>query len=281
MAYRKGYIMFLTKKAFWKILIMALCYIFLGSVFVALSFVYSVVYSTSDTVFFVMGVLMYILCPLIALLGYYSEAKAKHVNLANKLVRNELKPAEFIKHYEQLRRSPDLMVKKPSFELLYMAVMAYDALDDREKSLLTADEMIALGEKKRMQAQLVKASLMFSYDMKDEAEALFDSIRNQKKGLMAHALCDNILKSDRAMAMGDYKTVESYCLKALEQSFPKLDNLSKIIMNFKLGEIYRRMNETQSAVERYRYCIANGGETAIVRASARAMREISGTHGAE
>ena len=73
--------------------------------------------------------------------------------------------------------------------------------------------------------------------------------------------------ADRAMAMGDYKTVESYCIGALENSFPRLDNLGKLVTHFKLGEVYEKLGDTKNAVTHYAYCAEHGGETALCSAA--------------
>lgn len=61
-----------------------------------------------------------------------------------------------------------------------------------------------------------------------------------KLNLMCKALIDVILKSDRAMAMSDYRTVELHNLKMLEQTFPKLDNLEKMITHLQAGRGLRK-----------------------------------------
>ncbi len=127
---------------------------------------------------------------------------------------------------------------------------------------------------KKARAKLLKASLLYSYDKNEEAEAIFLEAQNSKLDLLSNALKDNILKSDRAMAMGDYRTVEAYCIKALEQSFPKLDNLNKLILHFKLGEVYKKLGERDRAIENYRYCAENGGETAIRYEASVAMENL-------
>ena len=51
----------------------------------------------------ILGIIVYLLCILMIFWGRYAEGKGKLINLGNKLVRNELKPAEFILHYESLK----------------------------------------------------------------------------------------------------------------------------------------------------------------------------------
>ena len=65
------------------------------------------------------------------------------------------------------------------------------------------------------------------------------------------------------MAMGDYKTVEAYNLNALQRSFPKLDNLGKLVVHYKLAEVYEKLEEKNKSIIHYQYCADFGGETAI------------------
>ena len=255
--------MFLTKKSFRKILIMAICYFILGSIAIILWAVFNSM-GIKENSLLMLGFIVYLLCVLITFWGRYAEGKGKLINLGNKLVRNELKPAEFIREYEALKNSSDLVINKPSIEVLQLVAIAYDSFDDREKALATVDEMIDIaGEKKKAFANLIKVSLLFSYGKKEDAENLFNEIQKQKLDIISAGLVDSILKSDRAMAMGDYKTVEAYSLKMLERSFPKLDNLGKLIVHYKLGEVYEKLQDNEKARFYYQYCATYGGETAI------------------
>ena len=126
--------MLLTKKSFRKILIMAICYFLLGSISVSL---WAVFYSMgiNEDILLILGIIVYLLCVLMIFWGRYFEGEGKLINLGNKLVRNELKPAELIKYYEGLKNTDDLVVKKPSVDVLRVVVIAYDLLNDREKHL--------------------------------------------------------------------------------------------------------------------------------------------------
>ena len=255
--------MFLTKKGFRKILIMAICYFILASIAIFLWAVFNSM-GIKENFLLMLGIIVYLLCVLIIFCGRYAEGKGKLVNLGNKLVRNELKPAEFIREYEALKNSSDLVTNKPSIEVLQLVAIAYDSLDDRENALVTVGEMINIAsDKKKAFANLIKVSFLFSYGKKEDAENLFNEIQKQKLDIMCNGLVDAILKSDRAMAMGDYKTVETYSLKMLERSFPKLDNLGKLIVHYKLGEVYEKLQDNEKALSYYQYCVNNGGETAI------------------
>ncbi len=255
--------MFLTKKSFTKIFVMAICYFLLGSIFIALWTVFNSI-GINENFLLILGIIVYLLCVLVIFGGRYAEGKAKLINLGDKLVRNELRPTEFIRRYELLKNSSDLILKKPSIEVLQLVAIAYDSLDDREKALETVDEMIAVAsEKKKAFARLFKASLLFSYDKKEDAEILFNEMQKQKLDIISAGLVDAILKSDRAMSMSDYKTVEAYNLQILARKFPKLDNLGKLVVHYKLGEVYEHLQEKDKAINYYRYCVNFGGETAI------------------
>ncbi len=266
--------MFLTKKGFAKILIMAICYIALGSICVALGVAFSLA-GADATLLLMLGVIVFLLCVLIVLWGLYAEGKGKLLNSARKLVRIDLHPGNFIKEYESLKGSQELIIKKPSFEVLQMLAVAYDSLDEREKCLATVEEMIAVAPvKKRTQAELFRVSILFSYGKKEEAELIFIKLQEQKLDAVSKLMVDSILKSDRAKAMGDYKTVELYNLNLLERSFPKLDNLGSLIVNYTLGEVYEKLGESEKSLARYEYCAANGGDTAIKTAAKKAIDSL-------
>lgn len=265
--------MLLTKKSLWKIIIMPVCYFILGTLCIALAIIDACLQTNLPIPILYLGTFMYLACPLIVLWGRYAEGKAKPIALGLKLVRKELKPAEFIKQYNDLRASDGLIVNRPSLELLQHVVIAYESLRDKENVLATADEMLAVAsEKKKTWAKLAKASYLYSYGMTEQAEELFSEARNQKQDFMSQALTDAILKSDRAMALGDYATVESYNLQLLERKFPKPDNLSLLVIHHTLGEVYEKTQKTEKAIEHYRYCASNGGETAL-RETAKAALE--------
>jgi len=261
--------MLLTKKSIIKILIMGIAYFVLGSIGIASMLLFG------DLQMLYLGIACYLLGVIFVLLVIYAEGKGNLLNLANKLVRKELKPAEFIKAYEKLKSSENLIVRKPGVEVLQMLIAAYDALDDRENALAAADEMIFVAsDKKKLFAKLIKASLLFSYGMTEEAETLFCEVQTSKHDLMCQSLIDVILKSDRAMAMEDYKTVELHSLQMLDQSFPKLDNFGKLVISFRLGEVYEKMQNTEKAISYYLYCAENGGETAIKEAAKSALDRL-------
>lgn len=266
--------MFLTKKSFRKILIMAICYFLLGSISISFWGVFNSM-GTGENFLLYLGIIVYLLGILMAFWGRYAEGKGKLINLGNRLVRNELKPAEFIREYVALKKSNELVVKKPSIEVLQLVAVAYDSLDDRENALATVDEMIDVASDKRKAfANLFKTSFLFSYDRIEEAELLFNEVQKQKLDFICCSLVDAILKSDRAMAMGDYKTIETCNLKMLERTFPKLDSLDKLVIHYKLGEVYEKLHDTEKAVTYYQYCATYGGETAIKKSAIEKIRGL-------
>lgn len=255
--------MFLSKKGLVKIILMATCYFLIGSLCVALALLLKSMGIEAGLVFWLGAILYMLILPLI-FFGRYAEGKGNFINLGNKLVHKELRPAEFLREYQLLRNSKDLVVNKPSLEVLQLVATAYDSLDDKENCIATFDEMIALAsEKKKAYARLLKTSVLFSYGETEEAERLFSELQKQKLDMFSKFLVDTILKSDRAMAMGDYKTAEIYNLSLIKKGFPKLDNLGKLVVYYKLGEIYEKLEDKAKAKEFYLYCANLGGETAI------------------
>lgn len=267
--------MFLTKKSYRKILIMAICYFVIGTSGIVLGIVFGDV-GRVDKFLIVLGILAYLLGVLFIFWGRYAEGKGKLINLGNKLVRKELKPAEFIKEYAYLKNSEELVIKKPSLEVLNLVIIAYDLLDDQENALATAEEMIlAASEKKKTYTNLVKSSLLYAYDKKKEAEELFMETQKSKLDWMSNALVEAILKCDRAIAFGDYAVAEEYNLKMLERSFHKLDNLGKLMVHFKLGELYEKKQNNEKAIPYYQYCVNYGGETTLKRVATEKLQEIT------
>ena len=98
----------------------------------------------------ILGIIAYSICVPVIILGRYAEGKGKLINSGIQLVRKELKPAEFIRQYETLKNTKQLVINKPGIEVLQLVALAYDLLDDKEAALTTVDEMIdAAGDKKK------------------------------------------------------------------------------------------------------------------------------------
>ncbi len=110
---------------------------------------------------------------------------------------------------------------------------------------------------------------------KEEAQALLVEIQGQKLDVLSTAMMDIIIKTDRAMAMGDYETAKAYYLQMLENESKKSDNYAKLARNYKLGEIYENLNDKEKALPYYTYCAENGGETAIRPLAISAIERLS------
>ena len=265
--------MFLTKKSVVKIALMTMLYFLLGS----LSFSSGINFDSLGEPrpeLFIIGAVVYALCPLIVLWGCYVEGTAKMLNRYNKLVGKQLKPAEFIKEYEDLKASPELVVCKPGYNLLGCLCAAYECLNEHERALEIVDEVISVAGKKKSRAMLLKVSLLFSCGKTEEAESLFDEIKQMKLDLISQGLVDMIRKGDRAMAIGDYKTVVDFNLVRLEQKFPKLNNLGNLALRYTLAEAYEKLGDTENAVTYYHYCAEHGGETAYKATAASALERL-------
>ncbi len=255
--------MLLTKKAFIKALVMAICYFLIGCFSFGAATLGSIT-GEPNKFMWILGIIMCFMSIPVYFLGRVSEGKAKIVKQGIKLVRNQLKPAEFIDYYENLKNSEDLVVNKPCLEVLQMVATAYESLNDKENEMLTINEMIKIASgKKKNVAYIWKCSCLYDIGNFQEAELIFNEIQKQKLNFIEIPLVDAVLKSDRAFAMEDYKTVEAYNLKALEQTFPKPDNLAKLLYNYKLGEVYEKLGEKEKTIFHFQYCVDNGGETAI------------------
>ena len=228
----------------------------------------------ASTMFTVGGIAL-ALSPIFMLWGLYAEGKAKLAGRYNKLVREEMKPAEFIKEYETLVKSPDLVVNKPGSDVLVLLTIAYDCLGDRKSALRACDKAISAGNKKdKTRALLAKVSLLFSYDKKDEAERILEEVEKSKLDLISRGFIDMIRKDDRAMALGDYRGVVSYLLTRLEQKFPKLDNMSLLVLRHRLATAYEKLGETENAITNYRFCVDLGGETEMNKSAKEALERL-------
>jgi lipopolysaccharide biosynthesis regulator YciM len=209
------------------------------------------------------GIAMLCLCPLIVLGGLYAEGKSKLIAIGRRWIFNELRPREYIKEYERLASTSDLVINKPSFEALQLLLVAYDSLNERERALAVADELILVAsEKKKALARLFKVSLLFAYGMAEEGEELFLSVQSEKLDLVARGFVDNLYKSDRAIAMGDFRVAEMHNLSTLERASSQTP-LVVLLAHFSLGEIYVKLGEAEKALVHLEYCTKNCGETAI------------------
>lgn len=267
--------MFLNVKGLLKVLIVTAVYFALGCFCLVSNFILSWL-GTFSTFLLVLGIVVILLCPLIFLYGRYVEGKAVHINKANKLVRKQLKPAEFIEYYNSLINDDSLIINKPSFEMLHFVYCANDILNDRQSNDSIVDEMIEVAsDNKKNFARLIKVSYLYSCGRIEQAELLLNEILKQKLDVRCNMLIDAILKFDRAMVMRDYKLAEVYLLNALNRSFPKLDNLGKLIYNYSLGEVYEGLNDTKKAIQYFEYCSKFGGETAVKSVATEKLKSLT------
>lgn len=254
--------MLFTYKSFWRIFAMCIVYFFLGSISLALSVAFS--FGTPDLTLFWLGISLYALIPIFAFWLRSAEGKGKPLALGYRLLRRDMRPAAFLAEYEALKNAPDLMICRPSTDLLQMVAVAESMLGHTDRALATVEEMIATAPKKKLTyAKMVKVSFLFVAGKIEEAEALLFTLRTGKLDILSQTLASAILEGDRAMAIGDYKTVEASRLRQLDSRFPKLDNLGRLAVHYDLAEIYMKMGNTESATLHYRFCAENGGETVL------------------
>lgn len=263
--------MFLTKKALIKAVLVVLLFFVLGGICLSLSWLMGII-GAEDKLILAIGVIAFPYGIFLGLMKLYAEGN-KIFSSGMKLVRRELKPAQFLREYESLKAS-ELVVCKPSISVLQLVMVAQMLLDERDKELETVEEMLsAVGDKHKNYVKLLKVSCLFDLGRTEEAEALFCELQGQKLDLRCRAMVDLILKSDRAVAMGDYKIAEAYLLRRLDQ---RLDNLGMLSLHFSLGSIYEKLQDTERAIEHYEYCVENGGETALVNKARALIKELKG-----
>lgn len=255
--------MFLTRKSLKKIRLLTGAYYILGVFCFLMSGVFALLGEISWFLV-AFGIVCLLLGVVFRAVGRYAEGKGILLNSGNKLVLQQLRPAEFIRLYEEKRDSSENVIAKPDFDVLRLVATAYDALGDTEHELETLDEMLSIAsEKKKSSAVLLKAAVLFSIGKIEEADRLFSQVQNTKMDLVTKMMSDMILKSDRAMAIGDYATAEIYFKQMLAKTFPKNTSLSLLYDHFGLAKIYKRTERFDEAKFHCNYCVENGGETSI------------------
>ncbi len=264
--------MFLNKKVLTKIWLLTGAYLTLA----ACCFVSTVVFTCLDMecgTLIVLGILSVILAPLFYKLGRYAEGKGKLLSKGNKLICHELRPAEYIRLYEERRDDPTNVISKPDYDVLQMLVAAYDALEDRTHALETMDQALAVvPEKHRNRAMILKCGLLFNYGKFDEAEVTYRDLTTKDLDMVSKTLMDTVMKSDRAIALGDDATAEAYFRQSLTQTFPKPTPLSVLYAHYHLAKICQRTNRAEEALEHLHYCIQNGGQTGTQREAEALMK---------
>lgn len=249
--------MLLTKKSCKKIAIHVM-----ETIFVCILWLILFGFPESVVLWAIFGSAVVILCLAVVIVGVYTDGAIQWSALGKRLLRHELKPKEFIRWYENLKASGELVIHRPSAGFLEMLACAYEISGDREHALTIYDEMIAAASKKyKPIARLLKASALFCCGRSEEAETLLQEVRKQAPDDTGSKLMETVLKYSRAMAMGDYETVEAFALQRLVQTSPPLDNLGVLACHYDLGTIYEMLDEREKAIPHYRYCVEFCGET--------------------
>lgn len=266
--------MFLTRKALQKIRLLTGAYYILGALCLIVSSAFAFLCIESKFLV-ILGIVSLLLGVLSRTIGRYSEGKGKLINSGNKLVFQQLCPAEFIHLYEEKRNSSENVISKPDFDVLQLVATAYDALGDTEHELETLEEMLSIAsEKKKSLVNLLKAAALFGIGKIEEADRLFCQMQNEKMDLITKATFDMILKSDRAMALGDYSIAEIYNKQMLIKTFPKNTPLALLYIHFSLAKIYYITERFSEAKPHCKYCVENGGETAIKLEAANMLNDL-------
>ena len=264
--------MFLTKKALFKIWFITITYAVFGVIWFLMPIVHTALRSDSVR-YVVFGIIFLLLSVFFYKWGRFAEGKGKLLSKGKKLIHYELRPAEFIRLYEESRDCPDNVISKPDFDVLWVVLSAYDVLDDVEREFEALEhKSIVAPEKKKPLVKILKASMLFDKGRTEEAESLYFEVLNGKKDLTTMATLDVLAKCDRAKAMGDYATAEAYYRQKLIKSFPKNTPLDIILARFSLAEICCKTDRKEEAKEHFNYCVENGGETSMA-STAREMLE--------
>lgn len=255
--------MFLTKKSLRKIRTLVTAYYIIGLFCLVVYGIFSFFYVEGNFLL-ILGVLCFILGVIFRSFGRYAEGKGILINQGNKLIFHELRPAEFIRLYEEKKNCPDNVIAKDDFDVLMLVFIAYDSMGQTELALETLDRMFLLApEKKKTYVKLLKASELFGAGMVEEGEKLYAEAIKENMDMMTKSTADLVLKSDRAVAMKDYVIAENFFKERFNQKFPKITPLVSLVTHYYLAKIYLETNKEKEAEEHLNYCIKNGGETTI------------------
>lgn len=257
--------MFLNKKSLIKIWLLVGSYLALAVICFLIAIFFAVL-EIESKFHIIVGCFCLAAAPLFYAFGRYAEGTGKLLSKGNKLVSQQLRPAEFVRLYEEKRSDPSNVVSKPDFAVLQLLVTAYDALGETDRALETAEQILAISSKKKFaRAKLLKCSLLFSIGRSEEAEVIYRDVLNGKLDMMTKYLSDMVMKSDRALALGDDTTAEAYSRQVLKQ---KSSPLSMLYAHYHLARICYRTNRRSEAETHRSYCIKNGGETNTQRKAA-------------
>jgi len=256
---------FLTKKAIVKIIVIVCIYEALGVFLLSAAFS---AYTSGErgifVPFLVIGCFLIPFGALTAAVGRYSEGKGKLLLKGRRLVLQELRPAAFITLYRETSASPNLVVAHPDPDILEMLFTAYGAAGDEQSQLAALEEMLATApEKKRKKYLLFRSAYLYAAGRTEEAEQIYSAVTAQKLSLQEAAIADAVLKSDRAMAFGDWTTAENYIKARLAASFPPKTPYEILSFRFALAQVLLKSGRPEKAAPHLAYCAENGGETAI------------------
>ena len=260
--------MFLNKKTLTKIWLLTGAYLALASLcfFIALVFALLQIDCPEMIVF---GCFCLLAAPLIYKWGRYAEGKGKLIHKGNQLVTQQLRPMEFIRLYEEKYNDAGNVVSSPDFDVLQLLAAAYDALGETDRTMEVIEQMLLIApDKKQNAAKLWKCALLFSIGRCEEAEVIYRDVVSSPLDMMSKHLCDVVMRSDRALAMGDDTTAEAHFQQVLTGKFPKPTPLSILYSHYRLAQICHRTGRTEEAKRHLNDCIANGGETALQQQAA-------------
>lgn len=255
--------MFLTHKSLKRIKFLCGTWIALAVLNVLCAVVFSL-FDVEVKDFIILALVSLLFCFLTRKGMPYTEGKAKLVSKGIKLVRRELRPAEFVRLYEEKKNCPDNAVIKPDVEVLCILLLAYDLLGKSDKVLEVLDEMdSASNEKTKKRVKLIRAGILYDMSMVEEAEAIYGEVASSKLDFATKMSLDAVIRGDRARALGDYVTAEAYFKQNLDASSKNTDPCTLLNCHINLGEIYVAKGEGEKAREHLCWCAENGGETAV------------------
>ena len=260
--------MFLTKKSLRKIRLLVGADLLVA----AFSFLSAIVFALLEMEYLTL-VLIGCLCLVLAFLsyktGHYAESKGKLIAEGNKLLTQELRPNEFIRLYEEKSTDQTNVITKPDSDVLQLLLTAYDVMGEQNRALEIAEQLLTIAPTRKLNiVKILKCSLLFNTDRTDEAENLYREVINGEMDMITKNVADILMKTDRALSLGDYTTAECYFNQSLTQKFPKPTPLSKLSAHYHLAKICYKTGRTEEAEEHRKYCIENGGETGMQREAA-------------
>lgn len=257
--------MFLTKKALRKIWLLVGADLLVA----AFSFLSAIVFAFLEMEFLTL-VIIGCLCLVLAFLsyktGHYTESKGKLITEGNKLLIQQLRPAEFVRLYEERSADQTNVIAKPDSDVLQLLLTAYDVMGEQDRALEIAEQLLTVApEGKRSIAKVLKCSLLFSIGRTEEAEDLYRELISGKMNMLTKNIADVLMKTDRALSLGDYTTAEACFNQSLTRKFPKPTPLSRLSAHYYLAKICYKTNRTDEAESHRKFCIENGGETMMQR----------------